>query len=82
MKQHSFLLALAAVFSAGMTGFGQGTPAGGGKLADYGKLPFSFEINQGQTDGRVNFLARGQGYTLFLTSKKRCWRHRKLLPCA
>lgn len=27
----------------------------------------SFEVNQGQTDKRVKFLARGPGYTLFLT---------------
>ncbi len=38
------------------------------KLAtSYGKLPLSFEANQGQTDPRVRFLARGSGYTLFLT---------------
>jgi hypothetical protein len=35
--------------------------------AAYGKLPLSFEANQGQTDPRVNFLARGAGYTAFLT---------------
>ena len=34
---------------------------------NYGKLPMSFEANRGQTDGRVNFLSRGPGYTLFLT---------------
>ena len=33
----------------------------------YGKLPLSFEANQGQTDSRVSFLSRGRGYTLFLT---------------
>src|SRR5882762_5743257 len=33
----------------------------------YGKIPLSFEANQGQTDSRVKFLAHGQGYTLFLT---------------
>jgi hypothetical protein len=27
----------------------------------YGKLPISFEVNQGQTDGSVQFLARGVG---------------------
>jgi uncharacterized protein (TIGR03437 family) len=36
----------------------------------YGKLPLSFEANRGQTDGRVQFLARGNGYTLFLTSRE------------
>jgi Divergent InlB B-repeat domain/Beta-propeller repeat len=33
----------------------------------YGQLPLSFEINQGQTDKKVKFISRGQGYTLFLT---------------
>jgi hypothetical protein len=37
-------------------------------LDSYGKLPLSFEANQGQTDARVKFLSRGSGYTLFLTS--------------
>jgi hypothetical protein len=34
---------------------------------NYGKLPLSFEANQGQTDPSVKFLSRGGGYTLFLT---------------
>ena len=38
--------------------------------ASYGKLPLSFEINQGQTDPRVKFLSRGGGYTLFLTGNE------------
>lgn len=33
----------------------------------FGELPLSFETNQGQTDPSVDFLARGNGYTLFLT---------------
>ncbi|PYS60700.1 MAG: hypothetical protein DMF74_18055, partial [Acidobacteria bacterium] len=33
----------------------------------YGRLPLSFEANQGQTDQRVNFVSRGGGYNLFLT---------------
>ncbi len=33
----------------------------------YSRLPLSFEPNVGQTDARVNFLARGNGYTLLLT---------------
>jgi len=37
---------------------------------NYGKLPLSFEANQGQTDGRVKFLSRGRGYRLFLTSSE------------
>ncbi len=35
-------------------------------LMAYGKLPLSFEANKGQTDPRVDFLARGSGYTVFL----------------
>ena len=34
----------------------------------YGRVPLSFEANQGQTDPRVRFISRGNGYTLFLTS--------------
>ncbi len=52
--------------------------AGGGPLAAaapppsvsevYGHLPLSFEVNEGQVDSSVKFLARGQGYGLFLTA--------------
>ncbi|MGH9768830.1 MAG: SBBP repeat-containing protein [Blastocatellia bacterium] len=34
----------------------------------FGKLPMSFELNQGQTDSRTKFIARGPGYSLFLTT--------------
>jgi hypothetical protein len=37
--------------------------------AAYGQLPLSFEANSGQTDSRVKFLARGDGYTVFLTDR-------------
>jgi len=37
-------------------------------LGAYGKLPLSFEANRGQADPEVRFLARGKGYTLFLTA--------------
>src|SRR2546422_10158613 len=33
----------------------------------YGKLPLHFEANRGQTHRDVRFLARGAGYSLFLT---------------
>jgi hypothetical protein len=39
-----------------------------GRLAWYSRLPLSFEPNRGQTGAPVKFLARGLGYTLFLTS--------------
>jgi Beta-propeller repeat/HYDIN/CFA65/VesB-like, Ig-like domain len=40
----------------------------GMELVSYSHLPLSFELNQGQTDPQVKFLARGAGYTLFLAS--------------
>ena len=39
-------------------------------LDRYGQLPLQFEANQGQTDPQVQFLARGPGYTLFLTGQE------------
>jgi len=36
-------------------------------VADFGKLPLSFEANQGQSGPEVKFLSRGNGYSLFLT---------------
>ena len=45
----------------------QGQP---GQMASYGKLPLSFEANQGQADAGVKFLSRGRGYGLFLTSSE------------
>src|ERR1700688_1452843 len=34
----------------------------------YGLLPMAFELNRGQAAASLNFLARGQGYSLLLTS--------------
>ena len=34
------------------------------------QFPFAFEANLGQTDNRVKYLARGKGYTLFLTKRE------------
>ncbi len=45
----------------------RGMPGQAGLIERYGKLPLSFEGNQGQTDSQVKFLSRGHGYTLFLT---------------
>src|SRR5260370_25931696 len=36
-------------------------------VGSYGKLPLSFEVNQGQTDPQGKFLSRRRGYALFLT---------------
>lgn len=38
--------------------------------ADFGRVPLSFEANQGQTAAEVQFLSRGSGYTLFLAPTK------------
>ncbi len=52
------------------TGFVQAmsSPTSQKALATYSRLPLMFEPNQGQTDARVKFLARGSGYGLYLTS--------------
>jgi hypothetical protein len=39
-------------------------------IEGYGRIPLSFEANDGQTDGRVKFLSRGRGYTMFLTGNE------------
>src|SRR5574341_293339 len=36
----------------------------------FGKLPLSFEANDGQVDRQVKFISRGRGYNLFLTSNE------------
>ena len=39
-------------------------------VQQYAKLPLSFEPNLGQANGDAKFLARGDGYSLFLTSNE------------
>lgn len=43
-------------------------PAQAGGQNPLMKLPLQFEVNQGQVNPQVKFLARGPGYSLFLTS--------------
>jgi len=47
-------------------------PPGGGRAIKlneaYGKLPLSFEPNQGQTDPQVQYFSHGNGYHLYITS--------------
>ncbi|HSS19548.1 MAG TPA: SBBP repeat-containing protein [Pyrinomonadaceae bacterium] len=50
------------------------------RVDGYGNLPLSFERNVGQTAAEVKFLARGQGYGLFLTSNSAVLRLRKTEP--
>src|SRR5205823_2246366 len=46
----------------------------------YGRLPLSFEANEGQTDARVKFLSRGNGYTLMLTANESILSLKKRAP--
>jgi len=68
------LLTTGASANGRMPGFASPAPLAANRTkprgpgAAYGALPLSFEINQGQTNGRVKFLARSAGYLLFLTS--------------
>lgn len=41
-----------------------------GVAESYGKLDLRFEENQGQTDGVVKYIARGDGYVVFLTASE------------
>jgi len=41
-----------------------------GAASPYGRLPLTFEVNQGQADARVKFLSQGPGYMLFLTANE------------
>ena len=56
------LLALAALAAA--------THAAPLRTLPAASLPYTFELNQGQTDASVQYLARGKGYTLFLTGRE------------
>lgn len=55
----------AAAFSPSVSAASEATVS-----ENYGKTPLVFEPNQGQTDERVKFLSRGQGYSLFLTESE------------
>jgi hypothetical protein len=58
-------LALIAAFGISASVLGQQQPS-----QSYLNLPLSFEQNVGQTDGQAQFISRGQGYTLFLSSNQ------------
>lgn len=61
--QHRSTLAITRTSASAMRRTGSQSPA----ISGLAKQPLRFEANAGQTDPRVNFLARGNGYTLFLT---------------
>ena len=69
-------LALAALWPQGANAGGE-VPTRGEAAAPpsrvaalYAHLPLSFEINQGQANPKVKYLAHGQGYTLWLTARQ------------
>src|SRR5208283_2349038 len=71
MRTRTLTLGLLAMVLAGIPSTAQQSvnlPANARVHADYGKLPLTFEANQGQTDPQVRFVSRGAGYTAFLTS--------------
>jgi hypothetical protein len=58
----------AAERDAASSGAGNsGAAAQAAVSASFARLPMQFEANHGQTDASVQSLARGRGYTLFLT---------------
>src|SRR5271168_3228639 len=60
-------------FLSTLLSFGQALTAQVARPAvapNFGKLPLSFTANQGQADKSVNFLAKGQGYGLYLTANE------------
>src|SRR5437899_9675053 len=61
-------VSILALAFAGMVAAEVSEPVKPALLEAYGKLPLSFEANDGQADPQVKFLSRGRGYTLFLTS--------------
>jgi hypothetical protein len=69
LRKAGSLLWLAAWLAAPLVAHGQraSTPSRVAVSENYGKLPLSFESNQGQSDPQVKFLSQGNGYSLFLT---------------
>ena len=60
-------LVLAAVLLS--VGSAQSVPPPASAAQAYGKLPLTFEANQGQANDQVKFLSRGSNYSVFLTSQ-------------
>jgi hypothetical protein len=54
--------------SAQQTGTAQMPRLNPQAIKNFGRLPLTFEANQGQTSAQVKFLSRGKGYTAFLTA--------------
>lgn len=72
-----WIVAVAAVAAAGVAGLrahprsaAAAAQHSGHRRASMGSLPLAFEANQGQTDPTVKYMARGSGYTVFLTESE------------
>jgi Beta-propeller repeat/HYDIN/CFA65/VesB-like, Ig-like domain len=50
------------------------------EVVSYDRLPLSFEVNKGQASLQAKYLARGQGFTLFLTQGDAILQLRKSAP--
>jgi Beta-propeller repeat len=60
---------LASIGLFGLLSSSQAVPIAPERSAAHGyQLPLTFEVNQGQTDDRVDFLAHGPNYNIFLTA--------------
>ena len=68
LKTLAFSLLMAFVFTVSSDAQFAVPPAPLSPKSDYGKLPLTFEMNQGQTSPQVKFVSRGNGYTTFLTA--------------
>src|SRR5437868_94925 len=66
------ILYLATAHLAAQRAPDRATTDGGKKhlLANYGKLPLVFELKEGQSDTRRQFISRGPGYALSLTPEE------------
>lgn len=70
MRFKTLLCAALAIFTTTVSSQTQSMPpqthfAG---FAGYGRLPLTFEANQGQSGAQVKFISRGPGYRAYLTS--------------
>lgn len=64
------IVSIDSLWAAGAETSASAPPSIASLQSTYGKLPLSFEANHGQTDPQVQFLTRGRGHQLFLTSSE------------
>src|SRR5215471_8495956 len=76
IRHSAFVIALVILALASLTPLVSGvnastaTSSANQIIDSYGKLPLSFEPNQGQARSEVRFLSQGHGYTLLLTQNE------------